>query len=144
MADAVLRNPPLPVAQSFLTCHEVFRGQRSGATLVLGPVAHVPATQFPALIRLAVYAEFTGGHGSYLPGLYLRDPAEEVVWRWTANDPFTHSEPLLPSEVIFNDLTLAVPTPGRYSLVLLLNGEEAAQRTMWFGPAETFRMAELV
>jgi hypothetical protein len=142
MAEVVKRKPPLPLVQSFLTCQEVFRGQRSGATLLLGPTAHVPVAQFPAHIRLAVYAEFTGGHGSYQPRLCLRDAAGEVVWGWTAADPFAHDDPLLPSDVTFNDLALAVPRPGRYSLVLLLNGEEAAQRALWIGPAQAFRPSE--
>jgi hypothetical protein len=142
MAEVLKRKPPLPVAQSFVTCHEIFRGQRSGTPLLVGPTAHVPLAQFPAHVRLGVYAEFTGGHGSYMPRLCLRDGTGEVVWGWTAADPFTHNDPLLPSEVAFNDLTLAVPRPGRYTLVLLLNGEEAAQRTMWFGPGEAFRSPE--
>jgi hypothetical protein len=117
----------------------VFRGQRTGSSLLLGPTAHVAVTQFPAHVLLAVYAEFTGGHGTYRPRLCLRDAAGEEVWGWTAADPFSHSDPLLPSEVTFNNLRVAVPQPGRYSLVLLLNGEEAAQRTLWFGPAEALR-----
>ena len=142
MAEVVKRKIPLPVAQSFITCHEVFRGQRSGMALLVGPAAHVPVPHFPAQVRLAAYAEFTGGHGSYQPELCLRDPEGETVWGWTAAAPFAHRDPLLPSEVAFNDLTLAVPRPGRYRLVLLLNGEEAAHRTLWFGPAEAFRPSE--
>ncbi len=141
MAEVVKGKPPLPLAQSFLTCQEVFRGQRSHGSLLLGPTAHVPLPQFPAVVQLAVYAEFTGGHASYQPEICLRDASGEEVWRWTARDPFEHRDPLLPSEVVFNDLRVAVPRAGRYTLVLLLNGEEAAQRTMWFGPREAFRSA---
>jgi hypothetical protein len=100
--------------------------------------------QFPTHVRLAVYAEFTGGHGSYKPQLCLRDVAGEVVWGWSAIDPFAHNDPLLPSEVAFNDLMVAVPRAGRYSLALLLNGEEAAQRTLWFGPVQALRSPETV
>jgi hypothetical protein len=131
--------PTLPVVQSFITCHEVFRGQRSGTAILLGPSAHIPMANFPGHTRLAVFAEFTGGHGSYVPRLSLRDPAGDEVWDWPAVAPFQHSDPLLPSEVVLNELTVAVPAPGRYTLVLLLNGEESARRTLWFGPAEAFR-----
>jgi hypothetical protein len=139
VTDGTKRRPPLPSAQSFLTCHEIFRGQRTGTTALIGATSHVPVAHFPAHVRLAVYAEFTGGHGRYQPRLCLHDAAREVVWGWAAADPFEYRDPLLPAEVVFNDLTLAVPRPGRYSLVLLLNGQEAAARALWFGPAEAFR-----
>jgi hypothetical protein len=142
MTDTLTRKPPLPVVQSFLTCHEIFRGQRSGAWLLLSPTAHAAVRRFPTHVQLAIHAEFTGGHGSYQPQLCLRDAAGEVVWGWNAPLPFEHSDPLLPTQVVFNDLKLAVPRAGRYSLALLLNGEEVAQRTMWFGPVEAFRSAQ--
>jgi hypothetical protein len=138
MPDNIPRKPPLPVVQSFITCNEVFRGQRSGTTLLHGPVAHLPIAHFPATVRLSVFAEFTGGHGSYKPSLSLRDGSGQTVWGWPAAEPFKHSKPLMPHEVVFNDLSIAVPRPGRYTLVLLLNDEQAAERSMWFGPAEAF------
>ena len=139
MAEAVRRKPPLPLAQAFLACREIFSDQRTGRAILVGPTGHVPLTQFPAHVRLSIFVEFTGGRGSYQPRLCLRDAADEVVWGWTAETPLEHADPLLPHQVTFHDLTLAVPRAGRYSLAMLLNGDEFAQRAMCFGPAEAFR-----
>lgn len=134
-------NPPLPTAQSFLTCQEIFAGQRSGTKVLLAPCAVIPVLAFPAEVRLAVFAEFAGGHGTYLPQSALLDGEGTACWNWTAVDPFKHHNPLQPTEVAFSDLTLTVPAPGRYSLVLLLNGAETARRTLWIGSPEALRAA---
>ncbi len=131
-------NLPMPTVQTFLTCNEIFVDPLKRATILFGPSAHVPIPMFPAHVRMSIYAEFTGGHGSYVPRLSLRDDAGEEVWGWTAQSPFGHTNPLTPHEVRIDDVQVAVPREGRYSLILLLNGVEAAQRTMWFGPASAF------
>lgn len=142
MVEVVKRTPPLPVVQSFLTCQEIFSNPKGGRTLLLGPLTHVPVTQFPAHVQLSIYADFTGGHGSYQPQLSLYDEAEEAAWSWTPPGLFKHSNPLLPCHAYFNDLILDVPQPGRYRLVLFLNDEQAAQRTLWFGPQEAFQLPD--
>lgn len=142
MNEVAKRKPPLPVAQTFLTCQEILSSKRRGAALLLGPTCKVPVPRFPAHVPLAIYAEFAGGHGSYTPRLCLRDGAAEEVWGWTAAAPFEHNDPLRPKEVTINELPLAVPRPGRYTLVLLLNGEEVAQRTLWFGTEQALRSSE--
>ncbi len=139
MAEPVRRGPPLPLALSFLACDDVFRDERTRRAILVSPIRHLPLTQFPSHVRLSVFAEFTGGHGRYQPRLRLRDEDEEVVWEWTAPGALEQSDPLLPHEFTFHDLVLEVPRVGRYRLELLLNGEEFARRTMWFGPAEAFR-----
>lgn len=139
MADSVQRKRPLPLALAFVACQDIYRDQRTGASILVGPTSHVPLTQFPAHVRLSVWAEFTGGHGSYQPRLGLLDAADEVVWGWNAPEPLEENDPLLPHQVMFHDLMLAVPQAGRYRLVLLFNGEELAQRAMWFGPTQAFR-----
>lgn len=142
MAEVVKRKPPLPLVQSFLTCEEIFSSQKHGRNLLLGPLTHVPVSQFPAHVQLSIYADFTGGHGSYQLQLSLYDSADEITWSWTPPGLFKHSNPLLPSQAYFNDLILDVPQPGRYCLILFLNGEQAAQRTMWFGPEEAFQFPD--
>jgi hypothetical protein len=124
---------------AFVACHEIYRDQRTGVSILVGPTSHVPIQHFPAHVRLSVWAEFTGGHGRYQPRLCLLDAADEVVWGWNAPEPLEQTDPLLPHQVTFHDLQLAVPRLGRYRLVLQFNGEEAAQRALWFGPAQAFR-----
>jgi len=53
-------------------------------------------------------------------------------------EPLDSSDPLYALEHTFFDAVLAVPRRGRYSLALLLDGEEVAQRGLWFGPREAF------
>jgi hypothetical protein len=139
MAEPARRKPPLPLAQAFLACREIFNDQRTGHAILVGPTSHVPLPQFPAHVRLSIFVEFTGGHGRYQPRLCLRNGAGEEVWGWGAEEPLEHSDPLLPHQVTLHDVTVAVPRAGRYSLVMLLNGEEFAQRALCFGPAEAFR-----
>jgi len=140
MNEAVRRKPPLPLALAFVVCNDIYRDQRTGASILIGPTSHVPLGQFPAHVRLSVWAEFTGGHGQYQPRLCLLDESDEVVWGWNAPERLEHDDPLLPHQITFHDLKLAVPRSGRYRLILLFNGEELAQRGMWFGPAQAFRV----
>ena len=139
MSDSNPRKPPLPLATAFLACLDIFRDERTKAAILVAPTSHVPVQQFPAHVRTSIYVEFTGGHGSYEPRLQLLDSDDEVVWAWKGNFPVVHNDPLLPHQVTFHDITVAVPKVGRYRLVLMFNGEEFAQRSMWFGPAEMFR-----
>lgn len=134
MAEPVPRQPPLPLVHAFLACREIFQDRHTGAHIVVGPTSHVPAALFPTHVRLSFLVEVSGGHGTYLPRLALAGDADEEVWGWTAPDPFAIPNPLIPHLVTFLNLPVAVPRPGRYALVLLLNGQEAARRGLWFGP----------
>ncbi len=87
---------------------------------------------------LSVYAALAGGHGSYLPRLELRDMDGQAVWEWNAPSPFAYGEPLFPHELNLFDLPIAIPKLGRYLLALQLNGQDVAERSLWFGPREAF------
>jgi hypothetical protein len=139
MAETLERKPPLPLSQAFVACHEIYRDERTGMAILVGPISHVPITQFPAHVRVSIFAEFSGGHGRYHPRLCLMDGSDEAVWGWNAPAPVEQDDPLLPHQVTFHDVMLAVPRVGRYRLVLLLNGEELAQRGLWLGPTQAFR-----
>jgi hypothetical protein len=138
MPDSNSRKPPLPIALSFLACLDIFRDDRTKAAILVGPTSHVPVRQFPAHVRVSIFAEMTGCHGSYEPQLCLLDNDDQTVWAWKGKVPVQHNDPLLPHQVTFHDLTLAVPHAGRYRLALLFNGDEFVQRSMWVGPAEAF------
>jgi hypothetical protein len=139
MTEPIRRKPPLPVALAFVACQEVYRDYRSGTWMLVGPTSHVPLTHFPAHVRLSVWAEVTGGHGSYQPRVCLLDGSDEVVWAWNPPAPLEQNNPLLPCQLAFHELMVAVPRLGKYRLVLLFNGEELAQRAMWFGPPQAFQ-----
>jgi hypothetical protein len=139
MNESIRRKPPLPVVQSFLTCEQVYRDERTKALILVRPMTRVMVSHFPVHVPLAIFAEFTGGHGRYEPFLSLRDGAGQTLWSSQVAPPFEHHDPLGSSEIAFPGVSIAVPQPGRYTLALLLNGEEAAQRTMWFGPIGAFK-----
>jgi hypothetical protein len=42
MTEPVRRKPPLPMAQAFLACRQIFSDQRTGQFILVGPTSHVP------------------------------------------------------------------------------------------------------
>jgi hypothetical protein len=133
------RNLPPPQAQAFVVCREITRDTQTGEIVIVGPVSHVPVTQFPVVILLAVYAHATGGHGTYQLAFELRAADGDTVWRWQPVDPLHHADPLAPMQITFDELRVSVQEPGRYDLVLLAGGEEIASQPLLIGPAEVFR-----
>ena len=133
------RNVPPPQVQAFVVCRQITRGTRTGEIVIIGPVSHVPVTQFPVVILLAVYAHATGGHGTYQLAFELRAAAGEVVWQWQPVDPLHHADPLVPMQVTFDELRVSVQEPGRYDLVLLTGDDEIARQPLLIRPAEVLR-----
>src|SRR5262245_3721977 len=127
MSEPNPRNPPLPIAHAVIVCQEIWQDARTGTPIVVGPRSAWTPLHFPVHVRLSLMLEFTGGHGSYLPRMVLRDDTDEVVWGWGDPRPFEQRDPLAPSQVSFHDLQVAVPHPGCYQLQLLLNGDPVAQ-----------------
>ena len=91
---------PVPQAQAFVVCREVWHNPRTNEFMIAGPVSHVPVPQFPASIRLSVYAHFTGGHGTYNLADELRPSVSESLQFCTV-------------------ATTAFPQPHRAGIVLL-------------------------
>ena len=112
---------------------------QTGEIAIIGPVSHVPITEFPAVIWLAVYAHVTGGHGTYPLAFILRAADGDTVWRKDAVSPLHHPDPLMPMQVTFNELRVSVQEPGRYDLVLLAGDDEIASQPLLIGPADVLR-----
>jgi hypothetical protein len=129
---------PLPVAVSFNVCFAIRTDPRTGLLQLDSLFYHWPITDFPAAVRLSVYALLTGGHGSYQLCLTLRNADDNVVWKWQPPALLEDVNPIFPRVVKFLDLVVNVPRLGRYSLALLADGQEFAQQGLWFGPAEAF------
>jgi hypothetical protein len=66
------RRLPAPQAQVFVVSRKIDTDPQTGEIIVIGPVSHVPVPEFPASIRLSVYAHVTGGHGTYPMEFQLR------------------------------------------------------------------------
>ena len=129
------RRLPLPQAQAFVICREIWHNDRSNEFLLASPLSHIPIDTFPALVTVSVYAHITGGHGEYELDFLLRNAANDTVWSWGPQSPLQHEDPLMPQQVAFHDLVLEVPSPGRYELALLANGEEIGRQPIWIGTA---------
>jgi hypothetical protein len=125
--------------QAFVACRKISTDPQTGEIVIIGPVGHVPITDFPAVILLAVYAHATGGRGTYVIDIELRAAAGDVVWRWRPVDPLDQPDPLVPMQITFDELRVLVDEPGRYDLVLLAAGDEIATQPVLIGPAEVFR-----
>jgi hypothetical protein len=133
------RRIPAPQAQAFVVCRQITHDPHTGEIVIVGPVSHVPITDCPAVIVLAVYAHATGSHGTYRLAFELRDADGDTVWRWQPVDPLHHADPLTPMQVTFNELRVLVEEPERYDLVLLAGDEDIATQPLLIGPAELFR-----
>jgi hypothetical protein len=133
------RRIPAPQAQAFVACRKITNDPQTGEIVITGPVSHVPITDFPAVIRLAVYAHVTGCHGTYPLTFELRAADGDAVWRWQPADPLDQSDPLTPTQLAFQAVTIEVPQAGRYDLVLVAGGDDIASQPLLVGPAEGFR-----
>ena len=90
-------SPPLPApkAQAFVACRKITNDPQTGEIVITGPESHVPITEFPAAIRLVVYAHVAGGHGTYPLAFILRAADGDTVWRKDAVSPLHHPDPLM-------------------------------------------------
>ena len=82
-----IRRIPAPQAQAFVACRAITNDPQTGEIVIVGPVSHIPITEFPAVIRLAIYAHVSGGHGTYPLAFILRAADGETAWRKDAVSP---------------------------------------------------------
>ncbi len=130
--------PSLPIVRAFLICREVFRDQRGGEFILVGPMSHVPVNQFPCRIGVNAFLQLVEANGQYQFSACLKDADDEIVWHWRANQPFRHPEPLIHHHVVFHDWILSVPHAGRYHREVAANDEELCTQALLIGPQEMF------
>jgi hypothetical protein len=130
MASLPPARPPLPLAQSFVVCREIFEDCRSHEFVLIGPFSALGAPAFPFTARLSIYAHLSCGHGNYKVTLQLRDTEESSLWEWRCPDPISLLNPLKQQRFTLYDAILEFPEPGRYDLLLLVNGEELARHAI--------------
>jgi YD repeat-containing protein len=125
--DPAGRPGGLPRVLTFLLPREV-RHDAGGLALVL-PAPVVEAAVFPFTLERAAYLQLAGGRGGHPVAFELRDQGELVLDRaelgpLARNDPNDHWTATLA------EVTLTVPAPGTYEVVLLLAGREKARQTL--------------
>lgn len=134
---SVHRPLPAPQAQAFVVCREIWENHRTNDVMLVGPRSHLQLPEFPANVQLSVYAHVTGGHGSYAMEFVLRGADGEAAWRWVPDGLLVHPDPLTPQQLLFHDLAVHVPQPGRYELALLAGGEEIGRQPLWISLASS-------
>ncbi|MFM8803980.1 MAG: DUF6941 family protein, partial [Planctomycetia bacterium] len=109
---------------------------QTGKIIVIGPTSYVPITDFPAVVKLAVYGHVTGAHGTYPLTFDLQAADGDVVWQCRPSHPLHQADPLAPTQLVFEELRVSVDRPGRYDLALRAGEDEIARQPLLIGPAE--------
>ena len=121
--------PPKPVANTFVVCRELFQDQQGKEIIIIGPAVEVPAPQYPFIASMNAFGLFTSLRGSYRLKLQLEDGEGGAVWSHEMPQALQNTDPLVTVQVCFTNLPTCLPKPGKYDMVLLANGEEAARYT---------------
>jgi hypothetical protein len=123
--NAVERRP-IPVCKCFVFCRQIFvDAVRQDYTLVC-PVHQVFASRYPVTEDLSVFARWSNAHGAYAVEVQLRSLDGDVLWRQEMECPFEARDPLQVWIVPLPHLSIRIPEPGKYEVVLLANGQEVA------------------
>jgi hypothetical protein len=128
---AVDHKPPAPTIITFIVCRELYiRITPAGPERTLvAPTINFWSWRFPAKLVLGYYVEFTNGHGDYLSRIELHNVDGQYLAHREHEKPFSAPDPLR-VHVLAEELRVGVPVPGRYDLLLLMNGEEVARRQL--------------
>jgi hypothetical protein len=124
--DSAMDRRPTPVCKCFLLCRQIFVDTiRQDYTLVC-PVHQVFASRYPLSEDVSVFARWSNAHGDYAVEVQLRSLDGDVLWRQRMEHSFEAHDPLQVWTVALPHLTISIPEPGKYEVVLLANGLEVA------------------
>lgn len=138
MASTGNRKLPLPHSATLIAWQAILADSITKMRLFSGPLSHVPLHQFPAKVYTSIWAEMTGGHGTYDVQFVLMDDEEEICWDCHLPEPLVLDNPRFPHELTLLNVVLNVPHPGHYRLIMKLNDVELVYRNLWIGPLEMF------
>jgi hypothetical protein len=121
---------PTPVALSLSLCDYVIIEEGTGKPSLIGCFDRLIVSEIPSEPRdFSLAAELSGGHGRGRVSVDIRRPdTDESIWRGHA-------------DVYFRDRLFVVryrtrmkgcsfPVPGRYAVMLLVDGDLVGQRTI--------------
>jgi hypothetical protein len=124
------QSPPRPIVISFLVCRYVTEDRRRNEYSVSGILTELFFNRFPETATLSFFAEFTGCRGVYSTCFRLHDGEDALLQEIDPQLPCKCDDPLLTWSQFVRDRPLRFPSPGRYDLVLHVNGEEVARRKL--------------
>jgi hypothetical protein len=122
-----------PLIHSFVVCRQVFEDARTHEFILIGPCCRFGVPSFPGTIRFTVYAHLKL-HGEYFPEFQLEDSDGRIIWDHRAPRSIAPVDPILPHQLVYYDVTIVVPDPGRYDLLLMGQGIEIARHALWVCP----------
>jgi hypothetical protein len=117
---------PTPVCKCFLLCRQIFVDALRKEYTVVNPIHQVFAPRYPLTEDLSVFARWSNAHGAYTIEVQLRSLDGDVLWRQEMERPFEAHDPLQIWIVTLPHLTIPIPEPGKYEMVMLANGQEVA------------------
>jgi hypothetical protein len=82
---------------------------------------------YPAILPVALYAQFTCGVSMPALTLQLRDETGGVLGECEGQGVVAPTDRHVPCQLCWRGLTLQLPRPGHYELVLLAGDEEVAR-----------------
>lgn len=122
---------PLPFALAIVICDAIWQDSASGKRFLLGMFSSIASRTFPATHPLmAVYAAFTGGHGTVQIKVRIVDAAEEhePLFEQMADIPFP--SPLAIVEWDLHIPGLVFPQQGEYRVQFLAGNEPLIERRL--------------
>jgi hypothetical protein len=119
------------VSKTFQFCRQIFQDTATQEYLLLGPTHQAIVPEFPAFVDLSLYARWTSVQGTYRLELQLQDLEGEVVWAAPEGAPLEGRDPLLVCVITLRHNQVFFPSPGKYDMVMLANGDEVIRDVFW-------------
>jgi hypothetical protein len=117
---------PLPQCKAFLLCEEVYDDERSGRCSLLNLIEVMPISNFPGdSAAFMIFLQLYDGIGRYQLRIELHDVSDSMRVA-TALFTLNFTERLAKMDIALPVDTLRLPRPGRYELMVMLDGRELA------------------
>lgn len=114
-----MTNKPAPVCKAFLICKRIDGNQLT----LIGQENWHGAHSFPSAQPLAYFAKLRCMRGKCEVQVQLQNESGDVVWRSASLESPPMQSPLQTLELKL-PIVPVFPSPGDFSLVLVVNGEE--------------------
>jgi hypothetical protein len=124
---------PRPTVHAFIPCRDLFQDVRTGEYILVGPFDHkLAAPHFPTSHQFAIYGMLSEVRGTVFLELCLMDSEGQLIWRDPQPDLMPSEDLLQTYRLRFHYVTIPVPAPGLYDLLLLAGGHEIARYPLEF------------
>jgi hypothetical protein len=133
------RDLPPPLAQAFVICRQIYEDARTHEFILIDPLNRLVLPVTPTHVTVSLYGHLSGGRGLYQMHVQLKDSDDEEAWAWTVPTKVDIPDPLEPHQIALYDLSVKIPRPGKYDLILFANGHEIARQSLLVSVAGAVR-----